>query len=77
MAEREAWTTRQAAAHCHCRPHTFRSYTRINGAPNPIPDRFGPGGERMFWADEVIAWQASRRGMGKPRISTHITQETR
>lgn len=63
MADREVWTTRQAAIHCGIRPATYRDYTRTNGAPGPLEYR-SAGGELLFDADAVRAWHANRPGRG-------------
>lgn len=70
--KRERWLTARAAAEAGVEPATFRHYTRrVRGAPQPIPDEFGPRGERVFFADEVRAWIKSRPGRGwhGPRTS--------
>jgi len=64
MAERELWTTSQAAAHCGIKPATYRDYTRTNGAPGPLPDVRSGNGELLFDAAAVRAWHADRPDRG-------------
>lgn len=69
-AEPELWTTKQAADYCGINRYLVHQYRSRNGFPEPVPDRRSGDGQRLFDADLVRAWQASRRGAGRRRATT-------
>lgn len=60
----ETWTTQQAAAHCGCKPDTYRAYVTRGHAPPALPLRDPVSGARLHDATAVRAWHAGRPGRG-------------
>lgn len=58
------WTTTQAAAHCGVAPSTLRDYASSGRAPAPLPERDPTTGAKLYDAQAVKDWHASRPGKG-------------
>lgn len=64
MADRELWTTTQAAEHCGVKPRTFNDYRHRRGAPDPVGREPGLRGQDLYDAAQVREWKAGLKGQG-------------
>lgn len=60
----ERWTTAQVAEYCGVRPSTYRNYVSEGRAPGPLAERDPESGAKLYDADAVKVWHASRPGPG-------------
>lgn len=64
LADRPRWTAQQAAAHAGIQPSTWRAMVTRGQAPPHLPGYDPVSGLRVWDADVVRVWQATRPGRG-------------
>lgn len=70
----ERWTTAQVAEWCNIRPGTYRDYVSEGRAPGPLRERDPETGAKLYDAEAVKEWHASRPGAGARTDLGHVGQ---